>query len=87
MSQELHVSEELYAQIARYARQKREDVDAVGARLLEEALRTAEAVASATSAEPADPFTRLAGIISVEDPEAGMRHDEYFGHEDDDAER
>ena len=83
----LHVPEDLYAQIARYARQKREDVDAVGARLLEEALRTIQAVDGTTSSEPADPFTRLAGIVSVDDAEAGRRHDEYFGLEDNDAEQ
>lgn len=87
MSQALHVPEELYAQFARYAHEKREDVDVAGTRLLAEALRAVEATHETTAAEPVDPFARLAGIISVDDPEAGLRHDEYFGYEDNHAEQ
>ncbi|MFI5272571.1 MAG: hypothetical protein ACHQ4H_06000 [Ktedonobacterales bacterium] len=85
MSHTLPIPDELYDQIAQYAAEQRQDTDVLGVRLLTEAVRGLAAMPAANNGTQ-DPFAELAGIISVNDPDAARLHDQYFAGEDvDDA--
>lgn len=87
MSQALHIPEDLYARIAAYAAEHKEDPDAIATRLLAQALDDLPPTEQQPRDLSQDPLSQLAGIISVEgDPGWGDRHDEYFAWEGDDAE-